>query len=43
LVDPLYFLIPDGLKLTDHRTRFKSREYTLTPPGMCPASGDRSQ
>jgi hypothetical protein len=43
LVDPSYFSIPDGLKLTGHRTHFKSREYALTPPGMCPASGDRSR
>jgi hypothetical protein len=42
LVDPSYFSIPDGLKFTGHRTRFKSQEYTLMPFGMCPRYGDHS-
>jgi hypothetical protein len=43
LVDPSYFSIPDGLNFTHHRARFKSQEYPLTPPRICPTSGDYSQ
>jgi hypothetical protein len=36
LVDPSYFLIPDGLKFRGQCTLFKSWEKALTPPALHP-------